>query len=317
MGTEYPAPLRAPFKVGLWLSDECNLACKYCFAAPFSGNFAPADRLLEVIRELHELQVFMITLGGGEPFLHPRIFDILELCLTLDLQTAILTNGTLLNEEKLVKLAKLITNRSRFLLQVSLDSPDAGLNDKVRGMSTATKSAIFKAASLGVPLQIGTVLTSLNISSAHSIIDFFYPLVTHFHFNNLQPTAKSLQHPELFPTQDQSTQFWLKLEEYQEKYSDLYFPSLKSNLLTTDPGKRPSTRATFAPVVCCVALTQAEISPSLDVYGCDIAKEYSCIGNILHSSFQEVWNSEAAHKVRMSPYPLCEIRSGTCHKKAN
>ncbi len=271
-------------------------------------------RLLDLIHELHDMQVFMLTLGGGEPFLHPDILSIVKLCSELDIHTAILTNGTLLSDECLKDISRLISGKLRFLLQISLDSPISTINNQTRGMGDVASSAIFKATNLGIQVQVASVLTRINIETAHQTIDHFYPQVTKFHFNNLQPTQRSLNHKDLFPSREQTIDFWIRLEEYMDKYPDLQLPSLKPNLFTYDSSRRDGMQATFNPACCCVALTQAEISSAFEVYGCDIAKEFSSIGNVGKKSFKEVWNSEAAYNARSSEYPLCEMRERGCSK---
>ena len=94
---KYKALLRAPFTVCLWVTDFCNLSCKYCYAKPFSGNIMESHRLLNLIDELVEIGVFDITLAGGEPLLHPEIYNIIEKCTGGGVRTGLLTNGVLLS----------------------------------------------------------------------------------------------------------------------------------------------------------------------------------------------------------------------------
>jgi uncharacterized radical SAM superfamily Fe-S cluster-containing enzyme len=65
---------------------DCNLACPTCYAdSPHTTNgrtqsFLPVDEFKERIRELHLRQgrVDIVQLSGGEPTLHPDLFEIVQ-----------------------------------------------------------------------------------------------------------------------------------------------------------------------------------------------------------------------------------------------
>src|SRR5256885_3921910 len=62
------------FALGLGLTNECNLACSFCYRDP-----ARTDRLsLEQVRSVMEsLPVLSVNLGTGENGMHPRFREIL------------------------------------------------------------------------------------------------------------------------------------------------------------------------------------------------------------------------------------------------
>jgi len=306
------APLRAPLKVCLWLTDTCNLACKYCYAAPFSGKYMDKMRFLELIEEFRRLNVFQLTLAGGEPFMHPDIVEILNACAASGMWFGLITNGTFLDDAMLERVGPLLKDRKRFLLQISLDSSDPSCNDFTRGRGKLVLENINRTLKYGVPLQIGCVLTRSNISTAHELIDKFYPMVKNYHFMNLQPTKYSLKHPDLFPGKEETHNFWSLLKDYVNLHSDLNIPSLKTYWGAYEADRLETPISSFDPVYCSVAFTTAEINAKFDVFGCDIAKEYSFIGNVASKAFEEVWNSELAAQVRLVNAPLCSMREGAC-----
>jgi molybdenum cofactor biosynthesis enzyme MoaA len=77
---------------------------------------------------------------GGEPFMHPRLLDMLDATLRLGPAT-VLTNGTLLPERVVESLA---SSRDRSIysleLRVSIDGPDATTNDRIRGAGAFTRA---------------------------------------------------------------------------------------------------------------------------------------------------------------------------------
>ncbi len=86
---------------------RCNLLCPMC---PRTGVAYPAeslpDELLFPLIEEHARigGDHLYTYGLGEPLLDPRIFDLLERCRELDVDTILSTNGTLLDEDRRRKL---------------------------------------------------------------------------------------------------------------------------------------------------------------------------------------------------------------------
>src|SRR5260370_39841132 len=78
------------FALGLGLTNECNLACSFCYRDP-----ARTDRLsLEQVRSVMEsLQVRSVNLGTGENGMHPEFQEILAYLRTLPVKLTITSNG--------------------------------------------------------------------------------------------------------------------------------------------------------------------------------------------------------------------------------
>ena len=72
----------------------CNLQCKYCYHDNSGGN-RPVDDILRDIDD--NIDKAPILLTGGEPTLHPQLFDILDG--TKGIETWILTNGVKLSDK--------------------------------------------------------------------------------------------------------------------------------------------------------------------------------------------------------------------------
>ena len=78
------------FALGLGLTNECNLACSFCYRDP-----ARTDRLsLEQVRSAMEsLPVRSVNLGTGENGMHPQFREILAYLHTLPVKLTITSNG--------------------------------------------------------------------------------------------------------------------------------------------------------------------------------------------------------------------------------
>ena len=131
----------------LWFQltgTRCNLTCRHCLNA--SGPRAPwlADlEAGEVRRHLGEaaaLGVKEIYVTGGEPFLHPELFALLEEALAVAPAT-VLTNGTLIDDVAADRLAAIAAGSPYSLeIRVSIDGTTAKDNDGVRGRGSFARA---------------------------------------------------------------------------------------------------------------------------------------------------------------------------------
>src|SRR5438105_14596345 len=60
--------------VPMW---RCNLACTYCNEYDKTSDPVPIATMLERIDKLAEFNSSVITISGGEPMMHPEIYDII------------------------------------------------------------------------------------------------------------------------------------------------------------------------------------------------------------------------------------------------
>jgi len=100
--------LIVPTHVQLDLTGKCNYNCHVCFYrnAGFKHlEFVPyeeikVDRALRLIDEFGEIGIPAIELtGGGEPLMYPAIKQVLKKIAKNKMELALVTNGSLLNEE--------------------------------------------------------------------------------------------------------------------------------------------------------------------------------------------------------------------------
>jgi hypothetical protein len=65
--------------VDLKITDYCRLGCKFCYqdSTP-DGQHASLQNVRHVLRQLSDMQVFEVAIGGGEPTEHPHFVEILK-----------------------------------------------------------------------------------------------------------------------------------------------------------------------------------------------------------------------------------------------
>ena len=91
----------APLDAHLAITTRCNLFCKGCYIT--HRDDPPQDIQIEkarsVIDKLAALGVFSLSFGGGEPTLHPGIFEIAEYAREKRVLPNMTTNGLAMTEK--------------------------------------------------------------------------------------------------------------------------------------------------------------------------------------------------------------------------
>ena len=160
----------APKSVDLALTGRCNLSCKYCFYADSmtTRKDLPAERWLDFFRELGELGVQRVCLSGGEIFVRPDIFTLIDGVIASRMRYSILSNGTLITKDVISSLLEGKRRLRMDSIQVSIDGSCAEIHD----LSRPHKS--FDRAVHGLSLLVeakfpATVRVTLNHHNIHDL----------------------------------------------------------------------------------------------------------------------------------------------------
>ncbi len=154
---------KEPVFVCFYLTNRCNLRCKYCFVIDekidkkvLSAEFTREDAF-HFVDEFYSLGTRMMFLLGGEPLLHKDIGDIVEYIVRKGIVLHVVTNGTLLGEKyEAVKKAHAVC--------VSLDGVGE-MNDCLRGEGVYERAmaGLKKARENGVRCRIHSVVSRHNL----------------------------------------------------------------------------------------------------------------------------------------------------------
>ena len=93
-----------PLYAQVAITDYCPLKCPYCYASssPENSKFYPKEELLELVRFFDRWGLLGVALGGGEPFTHPDLAEIVKSIWTeTGLDLSITTNGVCVSESVL------------------------------------------------------------------------------------------------------------------------------------------------------------------------------------------------------------------------
>ncbi len=97
--------LYSPFLAQLVVIRRCNLSCGYCNEFDETSPPVPFETLTRRIDQLHALGTFSLELTGGEPMMHPRIYDLIAYARRRRFhKVMMISNAYLLNEAKVKRL---------------------------------------------------------------------------------------------------------------------------------------------------------------------------------------------------------------------
>ncbi|MGQ9688680.1 MAG: SynChlorMet cassette radical SAM/SPASM protein ScmF [Desulfobaccales bacterium] len=138
-------PLKYPLRqVYFYLTDGCNLRCRHCWTladldtAPQKSAFLYPELLRHILAQARPLGLQAVKLTGGEPLLHPRITEIIEIIKAANLRLVVETNGVLLTPE----LAAAMAACRQPHVSVSLDGVEAATHEWVRGVPGCFPAAV-------------------------------------------------------------------------------------------------------------------------------------------------------------------------------
>jgi Predicted Fe-S oxidoreductases len=192
------------------LTSRCNLYCQHCYisASPrgWAAELSKAEAL-NVVSDIIELGLPLVTLTGGEPLLRDDFWDIAGRLIEGGVKVAVSTNGTLISEDVAVKLAKLGVS----YVGISLDSVNPQFHDMFRGVKGAFNRALRGVESslkAGIPVGLRMTLTRYNVGEAPALVELARSRgVKRIAFYLIDLTGRAKGNPDLLPTREQLTEF--------------------------------------------------------------------------------------------------------------
>jgi len=112
-----------PLLVHIVPMRRCNLACTYCNEYDHKSQPIELEEMHRRIDRLAELGTSIVTLSGGEPMMHPQVYEIIARIREHGMIAGLITNGTYLQRENILRLNSAGLDE----LQISIDNvnPDS------------------------------------------------------------------------------------------------------------------------------------------------------------------------------------------------
>jgi SynChlorMet cassette radical SAM/SPASM protein ScmE len=157
--------MSSPRQVDIAVTGRCNLSCAYCFYADemTSRTDLPTQRWLEFFQELGRLGVMTVCLTGGEAFIRPDFFELVDGVIANRMRYSILSNGTVITEKTLAEFEQGKRRRRLDSIQISIDGSSAEVHDHSRPNSFMRALRGLKLLNeAGFPMTVRVTINRFN-----------------------------------------------------------------------------------------------------------------------------------------------------------
>jgi radical SAM protein with 4Fe4S-binding SPASM domain len=299
------------------LTYRCQNRCTFCYAsAPDRGTEVPEMTTAEVKRVLdaivEDARVPTVSFTGGEPTLRPDLPTLLIHAKSRKLRTNLITNGIRCGANGYVdKLADAGLDSA----QVSLEAADPGIHDTIVGHPGAwrrTVQGIHNLKAAGIHVHTNTTINSLNRDHLPNLIEFLAEMEQpYLSMNMVIRTGDAVGSMEIgyeeigdlvLPLKEQANEHGMKFVWYSP------VPLCLFNPVAHGLGSQS----------CSAADGLLSIAPDGDVLPCSSFAQG--VGNLLHESFDVVWNRRTAKYWRRKEFlppgcrdcDLADLCCGAC-----
>ncbi len=306
-----------PEHVVIDLTNRCNMRCIACWtyspllkerlAAPEWQNqeldFEVVKRLIDDLATIGTRRIRFT--GGGEPFLHSKIIDLIEYAKNRGLICAVTTNGTLLSKDLVKKIVKIGLDDLAVSLWAGDDETYARLhpNASKEIFSRIRESLLFLASIKNhrPRLLLCNVICNLNYMGFRKMVKFAADVkadavyFTHVDIIDggtdgllLANEDMNLIQTELAGVKELAKENDIELENIDEFEERLYGPNSKNG---------EYDRGRIGRMPCYIGWLFARILANGDVAPCCRAV-HKPMGNITNSDFKEIWFSTTYDEFR-------------------
>ena len=292
------------------LTWRCNIKCLFCYASCTCVGESTEDsgrtelptgdvkRVLDIIR--HDAEVPSVSFTGGEPVLRDDLAELVAYASgPLKMRVNLITNGTLISR----KVAKALKRAGLASAQVSIESPDPDIHDRIVGVEGAFQASVDGLQALkraGIPVHPHATLCRLNQHTLPNMPRLAKSLgVDRFSLNMIIPAGRGIA------------------EDLTVKYSEIEESVLEVQSAAAQAGVRfmwysPTPMCLFNPVAhqlgnkgCSACEGLLSVDPYGRVLPCSSWKEP--VGDLLEEGFRAVWFGEQGQSLRekRAAHPGC------------
>ncbi|MBU4220420.1 MAG: radical SAM protein [Euryarchaeota archaeon] len=139
------------------ITNECNLSCKHCYLQDPKKLEIDPDVFEKAVSQFEEMGGLKLMISGGEPLIHSRFWELMEILRSYELRVILLSNGTLIDRTTARKLSGYVHE-----VQVSIDGICS--HDVLRGKGSYSRSmkGISNLNESGIPVSIATMVHKFN-----------------------------------------------------------------------------------------------------------------------------------------------------------
>jgi AdoMet-dependent heme synthase len=277
--------LGVPFSAQLDLTYRCNEQCVHCYLDHDDHGEMTTAEIKNLLKEMAEAGVFILTFSGGEIFLRKDFFEILECARSLTFCIKLKTNAVLIREAQAARLRDLGVQS----VQISIYSHRPEVHDaitKVKGSLRRSIDAIRFLKSQGLKVIMANVLMAGNMQDYHGVRALAEELGAEY---TLDPTITPMMDGDRSILDLNAGESALR-----ELFRDEMFVGNAEEFCAPPP---PPDAESLSSLPCSAGHTACYISPYGEFYPC-VQFPLSC-GNVRQQRFIDIWrDSEQLKEVR-------------------
>jgi len=310
-----------PLSVQIDLTNKCNNNCIGCWCnSPLLGDKAmdpetkkkelPFELIKKLIDELDEMCVREVYLtGGGEPFMHPKVMEVIAYIKSKGMGCDMSTNFTLINKERAEKLVGLGIDHMNISMWAGTAEiyvkthPNKKEDDfyRMRDMLIYLGKLKKKERKKKPIINIYNVISNLNYDEIKEMIDFaFLVRADSVDFTMMDPVEGRTE--ILLLNEEQRYELIKeisKVREYVNKKNAEFGVELKVNSLeqflrrvSNENSKEGNYDSNIVDTIPCYAgWTFARVMANGNILSC-LKSHLMPIGNIYKQSFKKAWYSK-------------------------
>lgn len=279
------------------ITNRCNLRCRMCQIPLGSNVEMSTEELKGLISDAATLHPASIVFSGGEPLLRADIFELISYANKHKMNTCLVSNGTLINED----MAKRLSSSGIGVVNISIEGQE-DIHDYLRGTGNYKKAyqALRNLSRYKIETTIAAIVCRYNYKSLPYVMELanevgvttvkFQPFSDIFLIEKERKDDFRLSGDNLSDI-NKCIEEVIKLSRRYSiatnpaKY--LYaIPAYLSGGLSGDVKKH------------CQALwSSCPVAQNGDIYPCWVLSD-SVVGNIKNRRLFEVWNSEKHNLLR-------------------
>ena len=311
---QFPIPfLSAPISVDVFVTSRCNLRCVHCFSSrEGKGNRdLSIQELKSIFNQLERMGVMEVRLTGGEPLLHPEVRTLLAIIQKKRFRKVLITNGTLLDEDTVVRLKE-----ARVIPTVSLEDVNTEEHDDFSGVTGSfkrTMTALNLLQKHGIQYGINCCLHKGNLNRCEDIIKLSIRKgADRIAFLDLKVVGRMKKHREWVPAWNVYQNLFDYLLIAKTRYRKRIDVSLDV-YLHCHPLRESIFERKRGYVSCKAGKNRLTIDSDASVYPCNlvVSDPQWVMGHLRKETLEDIWFSKKwlffRGGVKISDLPKCRI----------
>jgi len=264
----YAFKKRTPLSVTIHLNDRCNYSCSYCSIWKKHRKELTTAQVFSLLDGLKKLGTQRVGFTGGEPLLRKDICDIIRVLRPKSTLVSIVTNASLIDEEKMKKLKE----AGLSYLQISLDSIDPKKHDglrKIPGLYNKVINAVELCKKYGISCCFSAVVYHGGIDDFEEIVKLAkkYDIMVLMNYVGIVGGWKTAE--ELALTKD----------DFARVYKLMKDPNVRFHTMYNFSGK----------LECPAGKEKLYITAYGDVMACN-KNQIKSFGNVLKEPLKKIWD---------------------------